>query len=284
MDDKTLGMSNCGVPKDAVCIRTEQVYDSCKSKECLENVRVFLTERGQNIVDRAINVKCRNAEIIWIFSDVEPVPFNQGFYTVDLKYFFKITLDVFTGVCNPTRVAGLATFDKKVVLFGSEGNAKVFASKFKEDSFDPQLWKKTNLPKSVVEVVDPICLSAKVVDTHDPCGCNCGCDCDTDFANVPECVQRLYDDALVMGGDCKRVYVTLGLFTIIKLTRDTQLLIPAYDFCIPDKECISATDDNPCDLFEKLNFPIDEFFPPLKCNFGDQKYKYEDLKGSCGCN
>lgn len=85
-------------------------------------------------------------------TDIEPVPFNRGFYSVDLKYFFKITLAVFTGVGRPTEVEGLATFDKKVILFGSEGNAKVFASKYKQDAFDSQLWKKTNMPHAVVEV------------------------------------------------------------------------------------------------------------------------------------
>ena len=87
-------------------------------------------------------------------TDIEPVPFNRGFYSVDLKYFFKITLAVFTGVGRPTEVEGLATFDKKVILFGSEGNAKVFASKYKQDAFDAQLWKKTNMPHAVVEAGD----------------------------------------------------------------------------------------------------------------------------------
>ena len=87
-------------------------------------------------------------------TDIEPVPFNRGFYSVDLKYFFKITLAVFTGVGRPTEVEGLATFDKKVILFGSEGNAKVFASKYKQDAFDSQLWKKTNMPHAVVEAAD----------------------------------------------------------------------------------------------------------------------------------
>lgn len=122
-------------------------------------------------MDRAINIKVRKAEIIWVFSDVEKVPFNRGFYTVDLKFFFKVTLDVFTGVSKPTEVEGLTTFDKKVVLFGSDGNAKIFESKYKEDSFDPQLWQKTNMPKAVIEVVDPIALAAKVVDTCDKCCC-----------------------------------------------------------------------------------------------------------------
>lgn len=87
-------------------------------------------------------------------TDIEPVPFNRGFYSIDLKYFFKITLAVFTGVSRPTEVEGLATFNKKVILFGSEGNAKIFASKYKQDAFDPQLWKKTNMPHAVVEVED----------------------------------------------------------------------------------------------------------------------------------
>jgi len=264
-------MDNC---KEAVCIQTDQVYDSCRDKECLENLRVYLTERGQCLVDKAINVKCRSAEVIWVFSDVEPIQFNRGFYTVDLKFFFKITLDVFTNIGQPTRVAGLATYDKKVVLFGSEGNAKIFTSKFKEGEFDPQLWKKSNLPKSVVEVVDPICLNAKLVDVHE----HCCCDEDIDFANVPDSIQRIFDDGLVLSGDQKRVLVTIGLFTIVKLERDTQLLIPAYDFCIPDKECIASTEKNPCDLFEKLNFPVDEFFPPLKRDFNDK----DDI--GCGCD
>lgn len=87
-------------------------------------------------------------------TDVEPVPFNRGFYSVDLKYFFRVKLAVFTGAGRPTEVEGLATFDKKVILFGSEGNAKIFESKFKEDAFDPQLWKKTNMPHAIVEVAD----------------------------------------------------------------------------------------------------------------------------------
>lgn len=126
----------------------------CCDKDCLENVRVYLTSCGQQIVDKAISVKCTKAEVIWVFSDTEAVPFNRGFYSVDLKYFFKVTLAVFTGVSRPTEVEGLVTFNKRVILFGSEGNAKIFASKYKEDAFDQQLWKKTNMPQAVVETAD----------------------------------------------------------------------------------------------------------------------------------
>ena len=84
--------------REAVCVHTDKIYDSCRDKDCLENVRVYLTSCGQDIVDRAINVKCTRAEVIWVFTDIEAVPFNRGFYSVDLKYFFKITLAVLTEV------------------------------------------------------------------------------------------------------------------------------------------------------------------------------------------
>lgn len=204
-------------------------------------------------------------------TDIEPVPFNRGYYSVDLKYFFKITLAVFTGVGRPCEVEGLATFDKKVILFGSEGNAKIFESKYKEDAFDAQLWKKTNMPNAIIEVVDPIVLGASVVDRSDKCCCDDG----FDLASVPDSVCRVFDDVLVLDGDEKRVYVSLGIFSIIKLERRVQLLIPAYDFCVPQKECVGSSEDSPCDLFERISFPVDEFFPPERCAFDDSP--------DCGC-
>lgn len=57
--------------KEAVCIHTDKVYDSCKDKDCIEDARVYLTAGGQELVDKAVNVKCRKSEIIWVFSEVE---------------------------------------------------------------------------------------------------------------------------------------------------------------------------------------------------------------------
>lgn len=259
------------------CIETKKVYDSCRDKECIENMRVYLTESGQALVDRAINVKCRKSEIIWIYSDVEPVQFNRGYYSVDLKFFFRITLDVFTGVGRPTQAEGIATFDKKVILFGSEGNARTFRSKYRFDEADIQLWQKTNLPEAHIEVVDPICLSAKFVDPCDKCCC-CG---ETDISSIPESICRVFDDVFTDGNDIRKVYVTIGLFTIVRLERDVQLLIPVIDFCVPQHECIASTESNPCDLFEKLRFPVEEFFPPEKRNF-DKLGDSRDAR-SCGC-
>ena len=259
-EEKLTGSFGC---KEKVCIQTDKIYDSCRSKECIECMRVYLTETGQEIVDRAIDVKCRKSEVIWVFSDVEKMPFNRGYYTVDLNFFFRITLDVYTGISRPTQVEGVASFNKKVVLFGSEGSAKIFTSKYKEDSFDPQLWQKTNMPKAVVEVVDPICLGVKVADPGDNC-CKFSDD-DMDVSNIPDCVRRVFEDRFVNCPETQhRVYVSIGLFTIIKLQSNVQLLIPAYDFCIPEKECVASTPDDPCEMFANINFPVDEFFPPVE--------------------
>lgn len=111
--------------------------------------------------------------------------------------------------------------------------------------------------QSAAEVVDPITLGAKLVDVRDRK--NCCCDDDFDLSSVPESVCRVFDDNLVLGGEQKRVFVSIGVFSIIKLERKVQLVIPSYDFCVPQKECVGATDDNPCDLFERIDFPVAKF-------------------------
>ena len=115
------------------------------------------------------------------------------------------------------------------------------------------------------EVVDPIALGAKVVEPSDNnCCCCCG---ETDVNTVPETICKVFEDDFVDSADYKKVYVTLGLFTIVRLVRDVQLLIPVIDFCVPKNDCSVSTESNPCELFEKLHFPIDEFFPPEKGSF-----------------
>lgn len=257
---------------DPVCIHTDQVYDSCRERDCIENQRVFFTQSSQNIIDRAINVKAKSAEIIWIYTDLEEVPFNRGFFTVDIKYFFRVTFEVFLGVSNPVEVEGLTTFDKKVILFGSEGSAKIFTSKYDPNESISQMWKKNNLPTAIVEAVEPIALSAKLVDAE----CCCG-DATSNFIAIPKNICSCFDDELVIDSCERTVLVSLGIFTIVKIERKVQLLVNAVDFCVPNKECVAATDENPCALFNRIRFPMDEFFPPQRGAFDD------DMNDGCGC-
>ncbi len=259
--------------KEAVCIHTKKIYDACRDKDCLEDMRVFLTRSSQQIVDRAISVKARKAELLWVFIDVEPVPFNRGFYTCDIRYFYKITADVFCGVGRPSEVTGLSTFDKRVILFGSEGNAKIFGSNTNVSGLDAQAVRSTNMPSCIVEVVDPIILNVKLVDV-------CDCRRSDDICEIPGFIEKTFDEELVLSGDEKRLYCTLGQFSIVRLERDTQLIIPAYDFCLPEKECVGSTDDNPCNLFKKIRFPVDEFFPPNQLS--NEFETAGELRNHCG--
>ena len=259
--------------KEAVCIDTNRVYDSCADKDCLEDLRVYFTSSAQSIIDRATNVRCRGSKVLNAFIEVEKVPFNRGFYSVDITYFFKVCLDVYCGHANPpVIVEGLTSFSKKCILYGSEGNVKVFSSEFSSCEADAQLPMTSTNPKAKVQTVDPICLDAKLRKAHD---CYDPCCKPT---RLPKCVCCCFDGDF----DCyddepqKAVTVTLGIFTIVQLERDVQMLIPAYDFCMPSKEC-SCDTDNPCDAFRKIQFPVDEFFPPKEgCLKGD-------FFTGCGC-
>ena len=51
---------------------------------------------------------------------------------------------------------------------------------------------------------------------------------------------------------------------------------------------VSATDDNPCDLFDRIDFPVDEFFPPERCEFledgeEDPSVESDSDDKHCGC-
>ena len=88
----------------------------------------------------------------------------------------------------------------------------------------------------------------------------------------------MFGDDLILDNNVNKLYVTLGQFSIIRLERDIQLLMPAYDICMPAKECSCGGADgaeDPCDMFERFEFPVEEFFPPRR-NLSGQN-------GGCGC-
>lgn len=116
-------------------------------------MQVFFTDRAQPVIDNALSVKCKDVEIITVYLDVEPVPFNKGFYSVDITFFFKVTLSAYSSpVVPPATVVGVAAFSKKVILFGSDGNVKVYCS---TDPRNCSEHDNTNMPKASVHTVDP---------------------------------------------------------------------------------------------------------------------------------
>ena len=94
-------------------------------------------------------VRGGTAELLYVYTDVEPVTFNRGFYSIDMRFFYRVTLQVGTGTPRCTEAEGLCVFDKRVILFGSEGNAKIFSSEASFGSLDEQNMRKSNLPTAV---------------------------------------------------------------------------------------------------------------------------------------
>lgn len=249
----------------AVCIDALRVYDSCGDKDCLSDMRVYFTDAVQSIIDTAVSVRIKDADVISVMTDLEPVPFHKGFYSVDMTYFFDISLDVFTTPGgNPTVVNGLSVFSKKVILFGSEGSVKVFSACFSPDEIDIQNSPRKNLPKVSVQVAKPIALSAKLCDCSHCANLPC---------RIPAKICCCYGGEFTPTAN-RTVTVSLGVFSIVQIERNVQMLIPSYDFCIPEKECRNSS-DNPCEVFSRLEFPTSEFFPPNVCDSSGE--------GSCGC-
>ena len=265
--------------REAVCVHTKKIFDSCRDKDCIEDLRVYPTRGSQEVLDRAVSVKAGSAELLYAYIDVEPVTFNRGFYTVDVRYFYRITADAFVGAARPVEVTGLAVFDKRVILFGSEGSAKIFSSNAAPCGPDAQNLPKSTAPTAVVEVVDPLILGLKLLDV-------CDCRPEPGCAEIPSAVAGCFPEELMNGGDRHRLYVTLGQFSLIRLERDTQLLMPVYDYCVPDKECpcdgCGPCQEDPCDLFRKVKFPVNEFFPPSSISSRNET-SYQEARSSFGC-
>lgn len=237
--------------REAVCIHTRKIFDSCKDKDCIEDLQVYPTSDAQAAVLAATSIRPRRAELLGVRLDVDEISFNRGFYTVDVRYFYRIRGEAYP---SSLEVEGLAVFDKRVILFGSEGSAKHFSS---EDLTICGTEGSTALPTAVIEAVDPIALRMSLADDTPPT--------DEVPSDIPACVSEQFDSPIATTGNTRQWLVTLGQFSIIRLERDVQLLMPSYDYCMPDKECACSSEDDPCTLFGRIRFPLEEFYPPDSC-------------------
>lgn len=276
MIDKVSPRPFCGKPSDPLCcISVNKIFDSAKDKDCLEDIKVHFCECFQEIIDRSTAIRCKDVEVINTHISLEPIPFNKGFFQVIIRFFFCVTLECCLCMGKSEFVKGLAVFDKKIILFGSEKNVSVFTSDPKHNSFCPpvkDLKCKTEptLPTVTVEVADPVCLDVKVKERCHPFG-NCCISVDA----IPDDIREYFEGNFTDDIGSKKVFVTIGMFTIIRMERVVQLILPACNYCVPDKESTPHGCTDPCSVFGKIPFPVGEFFP-----FADDHHK-DDNKGGC---
>ena len=82
MPENRFPCSNSGAAsRDMVCIETNRILDSCRDRDCFEDVRVFLTDIGNEIIEHTSSVRVKDSCIAWAFVGIDPVRFNRGFYT-----------------------------------------------------------------------------------------------------------------------------------------------------------------------------------------------------------
>jgi len=259
MSEHCQGSVSCD-PQDlrqALSIHTRKITDSCRDKDCIEDLRVYLTGSSQAVLDSGVGAKVRCAELLYTYIDVEPVAFDRNHYCIDVTFYYRIFADAVGTNSRPTTLYGLAVFSKRAVLCGEDSAAHIFTSDTRLGASDGISRYRANRPTAVVEVLDPMVLASKVKKS-----CDCGCK-EAVQEQIPEGILALFDEQLVLSGENCRLYVTLGQFSIIRLERDAQLVVPVLDYSIPTKECCDnpGCAEDPCEMFSRIPFPEGQFAP-----------------------
>ncbi len=255
-DNRFSGASNNGALCDTFGVEAGRILDACRDRDCFEDVRVYLTADGEDLITRTGNVRVKKACISGANIVTDPIQFNGGFYSVDVKFYVTATFEVCVPMCNAQEFEGVAVVEKRVVLYGGESNVNVFRS-VENGSYCnvPELacCSKKN-PEAVVEVLDPVVLGARILDAPGDCHCCCCC------ADIPTRIKDSVCGALVdEDGNGRYLAISLGFFSVIRLVRDGQFLIQANEYCLPDKECTAPCEDDPCSTFRNIPFPTSEF-------------------------
>ncbi len=240
----------------SMSIHTQKITDSCRDKDCVEDLRVYLTCGSQQILDNATNVRVRCAELITACIEVEPVAFDRNHYCIDMTFYYRILSDAVVGTCRPAALNGLAVFSKRAVLCGEDSRAHIFRSDTRIGGPDGPTQLYANRPTAVVEVLDPMVLSSKIKDS-------CDSGSDTPF-QIPNSIRSLFEEEFSLTGGKRQLFVTLGQFSIVRLERDAQLVIPVLQYSIPEKVCCeneSCCPEDPCEMFSRIPFPTQQFSP-----------------------
>ena len=239
--------------QQALSIHTQKITDSCRDKDCIEDLRVFLTESSQAILDKCSAAKVRCADLLYTYIDVEPVAFDRNHYCIELTFYYRILADATVGLNRPAALHGLAMFSKRAVLCGEDSRAHIYTSRTRLDGTDGLSRVSANHPTAVVEVLDPMVLSSQIRENG--CGCH--------LAQIPESIRCLFDEPLHTANTGRCLVTTLGQFSIIRLERDAQLVVPVLDYSLPTKTCCDAPGcgEDPCEMFSRIPFPEGQFAP-----------------------
>ncbi|MDR1560678.1 MAG: hypothetical protein LBS84_13505 [Clostridiales bacterium] len=265
------------------CIIALKVYDSCRQQDCLTEKQIGPARSAEHvcigddhihegdIIDPPDNAASVTIDFLKvkkiIIVDKKPNPFKNGFWDIDLKYVFEYRLtfrEADGTVIGCIRANSI--FNKRLTLFGSIGTDLAFSTdlfkQFGDNTIDSEPF--------IMAEAKAVALTAELHHRrhhhhhpHFPYPDKEHCD------NLPHVPNE--------------VLVTIGLFSIVKLFRIVNLTVESRGFCVPDEgEDISPL--NPCEFFDRLDFPLDIFAPPQRPEFlaGISGNIPRDQDG-CGC-
>jgi hypothetical protein len=259
-ENRNIGCAGVDFGRDTVYIDTNRILDCCRDKDCFEDAAVYLAAPCAEVLQTCVNIRTKSAEMIAASIGLDEIPFSPGFFQINIRMFIKIKFDACLANGRAEEICGLCVLDKSVILFGGEGNVSIFRSCADDSSFCAGLStnkKHTNLPTAVFEAASPIILGTKVTDLMP--GVRCGvCPCD-----IPECVAECFDGCTSYTTNLPRmITVSIGIFSVVRMERPGQYLVTGAEYAVPEKVCQPDCPDNPCEMFRRMSFPVNEFYPP----------------------
>ena len=260
--------------KETLCIDTYRVIDSCRDRDCFCDAKCYLTAFGQDIIERTDNVRAKYAKVISANIDSNEVPFNNGFYQLNIKMFIKLICEACICPGSIQEFEALCAVEKTVVLYGGEGSVNVFKGQcgrnaFCGDPYSDNCRSGDTMPISVVETVDPIVLNIEVHEKDHPCHCYCS------RREIPDKIMACMGGGITDTEPDRILTVSLGIFSVIRIERPSQLLVNAGEYSVPEKQCFEAPSNDPCTIFNGLPFPEKEF------NSSQCKPVFKNTR--CGC-
>ena len=156
MSDQSLDTLRCDPQelRQAMSIHTRKITDACRDKDCIEDLRVYLTTGSLTLLDSCANARVRCAELLYTYIDVEPVAFDRNHYCIDVTFYYRVLADAVVGTSRPATLYGHAVFSKRAVLCGEDSRAHIYTSDTRLNHPDGLSRLSANLPTAVVEVTD----------------------------------------------------------------------------------------------------------------------------------
>ena len=159
-------------------------------------MRVYLTSASQAVLESATSVRPGSAQLIWVYVDVDSVPFNKGFLHRGRGMLPHHGRGFPPASASRRSLRAFRPIPKRVILYGSEGAMRTFVSTINPEPTDTREPENFTMPIGVVETVEPILLSVKALDNCQLPSCPI-----CELGDVPEAVSAAFDFAAGTGRD-----------------------------------------------------------------------------------